>query len=195
MFWVVNGGSVNGPGSSLGFTKTIREQLPDLLGRYGVMTMLDAPCGDMTWMSKTALSLASYIGMDVDEQIIDDNRARHQGTFICANLLTRKRFPKVDVILCRDFLAHLTTEYIGVMVDKFRESGSTYLLASNYPGCSNEFHHEDFESPWLGYLERPHDLTVEPFNLKRLDGIEEQAAPGGVIANAHELALFELQGA
>lgn len=194
MFRVINGGSVNGPGSSLEFTAGIRQQLPDLLRRHDVTTMLDAPCGDRNWLSQIDLTfLHSYIGMDVDAQIIDDNRARYpNATFIKANLLTRPKFPKVDLILSRDFLAHLTTEYIEVMVNKFKLSGSRYLLASNYPGANNEFEYDPTAYPWTGYLERQHDLEAAPFLLQRIDGIPEMSAPGGVIANEHELALFEL---
>ncbi len=112
---------------------------------------------------------------------------------MCTNLLTRPKFPKVDLILCRDFLSHLITPYITVMVDKFIASGSTYLLASNYPGASNDFDYQPDAYPWLGYLERPHDLTAQPFNLHRIDGIPEESPPGGILSHEHELTLFQLR--
>jgi hypothetical protein len=195
-FYFLNG-SVNGPGSSLKYTEGLRRRLPDLLRRYRITTMLDAPCGDMTWLSQTDLtSLHSYLGYDVDQRIIKANkngfRELYQFAFLCTNLLTRPKFPKVDLILCRDFLAHLTDDYIGVMLDKFTSSGSTYLLASNYPGSANDFVYVPEDFPWRGYLERPHDLTQQPFNLRRIDGIPEESPPGGILANQHELALFQL---
>jgi hypothetical protein len=204
MFMVINGGSVNGPGSSLEYTRGLRAALPGLLRHYDITMLLDAPCGDCGWLKNTDLScLDSYIGIDVNQPIIDANR-RELGhykamTFICANLLTRKRFPKVHAILCRDFLAHLPTEQIMGMVNKFEDSGSRYLLASNYPGADNTFDYAAYLSanpdvPWAGYMERPHDLTAAPFHLKRVDGIDEMSPPGGVIAQPHELALFELHG-
>jgi SAM-dependent methyltransferase len=191
-------GSVNGPGSSLEYTRYMRKALPDLLRKYGITTMLDAPCGDWTWMRTLDLTfLYSYIGMDVERRLIEANRlstlSLKNVTFVCANLLTRKTFPRVDLILCRDFLAHLPNEYISQMLERFKASKSTYLLASNYPGASNVFHYKPEEYPWLGYLERPHDLRLNPFDLKQLDAISEQSPPGGVIAKKHELALFYLQ--
>jgi hypothetical protein len=193
----MNGGTVNGPGSSLRYTTNLREQLPDLLKKYGIQTVLDAPCGDLTWIKQTRLDfLYSYIGMDVDRRIIDTVRAEmapwKQATFICTNLLTRKKLPKVDVILSRDFLAHLTNDYLELMINKYRASGSRYLLASNYPGASNNFEYDPEDFPWDGYLERPHDLTTWPYNLTRIDGIPEESAPNGVLINDHELALFQL---
>ena len=78
------------------------------------------------------------------------------------------------------------------MLDKFTVSGSKYLLASNYPGEPNEFDYQPDVYPWLGYLERTHDLEAAPFNMERLDGIPEARAPGRDSAPEHELALFRL---
>lgn len=192
-------GSVNGPGSSLEFTRNLREELPDLLRHYRIGSMLDCPCGDLTWLADTDLRmLHSYVGMDVEKRLIDANQHNFRSFgnygFVCCNLLTRKRFPKVDLILSRDFLAHLTTEWIEHMIGKYKESGSTYLLASNYPGTrTNDFDYDPYAYAWVGYIERPHDLELPPFNLKKIDAIEEQPAPSGVISRRHELALFELQ--
>lgn len=196
-FLAINGGTVNGPGSSLEYTQKLRDVLPGFLRRYQISTILDAPCGDLTWIGQLDLGfLYSYIGFDVDPRIIESNRVRFgakpQFTFAVSNLLTRKRVPKVDVILCRHFLQHLTTEYMISVVEKFQHSRSRYLLASNYPGASNDFDYNPDDYPWLGYLERAHDLTAEPFNLTRIDGIPEHSPPGGVLAKKHELALFEL---
>jgi hypothetical protein len=196
LFCIINGGSVNGPGSSLRYTEELRDLLPKLLQKYGITTMLDAPCGDRTWTKKLDLGcLHSYLGFDVDPRIINTNKLEttdERFVFVCTNLLTKKKFPKVDVILCRDFLAHLTNPYIGLILNKFKTSGSRYLLASNYPGSGNEFEYKPEEYPWNGYLERQHDLTLEPFNLTRIDGIPEDSPPGDVLANEHELALFDL---
>lgn len=197
LFCAINKGSVNGPGSSMGCTTGLREELPQLLRHYQVQTMLDAPCGDLTWIKATDLSfLHSYIGMDVESRIVKDLQTafhhRHGYAFVCTNLLTRKKFPTVDLILCRDFFSHITTEHITNVISKFKDSGSTYLLASNYPGADNNFDYHPEEFPWIGYLEREHDLETEPFGLQKIDSIPEQSAPGGVLRSKHELALFQL---
>lgn len=197
LFCAMNGGSLNGPGSSLKYTGDLRQQLPQLLRAYGVSSMLDAPCGDLTWLRETPLQfLHSYIGMDVEPRLIERNVEQMQhwpaATFVCTNLLTKKRLPKADVILCRDFLAHLPTEYIVEMVQKFKDSGSRYLLASNYPDAVNDYTYDPRDFPWLGYLERPYDLTAVPFGLRKIAALREDCAPSGVISTEHELALFEL---
>jgi hypothetical protein len=198
------GGSVNGPGSSLSCTMSIREWLPGLLRRYQIRSMLDAPCGDWTWMSRVDLGGIHYVGWDIDLEQIRRNRDAYERKpgdyslplrlchFYARNILTVAGVPRVDLILCRDFLAHLPTEHIIAVLDKFRASGSAYLLASNYPGADNEFDYHPEHYAWLGYCERPHDLEQPPFNLAKIDSIPEDRAPGGVISNAHELGLFRL---
>jgi hypothetical protein len=192
------GRPINGPGSSIAGAGRLVIEIPKLLHKYGVSTMLDAACGDLTWMQHADLRfLHSYIGIDFNKEAIEKNRLRYNQrgnmVFMCANLLTRKRFPPVDLILCRDFLAHLPTEWIMVMLERFRASGALWLLASNYPGADNNFEYDPSQWTWEGYMERAYDLTKPPFLETRIDSIPERSAPKGVIAREHELALFALQ--
>lgn len=193
----LNGNSFNGPGSSLLYTEELRIALPRIFRRYQVVTMIDAPCGDLTWIRHTDLTrLYRYIGIDIDERIIENNKnIMHQNKvfeFLCSNILTLDGLPRVDLILCRDFFAHLTNEAIELAIKRFRDSGSKYLLASNYIGSNNSFTYRPEDYPWKGYMERTYSLTDPPFGLSRIDGIPEDSPPDGVISHSHELALFEL---
>jgi hypothetical protein len=189
------GGSLNGPGSSLGCTESIRLRLPGLLNAYQIRSVLDAPCGDWTWMSQVDLTGIDYLGWDVDPEQIRRNQAAYEREgvrFLAVNILKTLLRPRVDLILCRDFLAHLPTNYISAVLDRFQRSGSRYLLASNYPGVTNEFDYHPEHFAWLGYMERPHDLSRPPFSLERINWIAEDPTPGGVNSTPHELALFRL---
>jgi hypothetical protein len=200
------GGSLNGPGSSLGCTEPLVLHLRELLDRHQISSLLDAPCGDWTWMRHVNLGRMIYVGWDVDIEQIQRNRDGF-GTprvtvtpddpagcfFFARNILTVPRLPVMDAILCRDFLAHLPTEHIELVLRKFADSGATYLLASSYPGVSNEFDYKPENFAWLGYCERPHDLEAAPFSMTKIDAIEEIPGPGGVIALPHELAVFRLR--
>lgn len=57
--------SISGPGSSLAETVALREELPRLLRRLGVRSMLDAPCGDCYWLGHIDLDLDRYLGIDI----------------------------------------------------------------------------------------------------------------------------------
>jgi hypothetical protein len=55
--------SLSGPGSNLAGTAMVRRALPALLRKYGVRTLLDAPCGDLYWMREVVdASEVQYIG-------------------------------------------------------------------------------------------------------------------------------------
>jgi hypothetical protein len=193
------GGSVNGPGSSLGCTTGLVADLPEFWRRHGISSLLDAPCGDWTWMQHVDLTGVIYVGWDCDEELIRRNRERFErrgdgrmAWFFCRNILTIHKLPIMDAVFCRDFLAHLPTEHIVDVLAKFQASRCTYLMASNYPGVSNEFEYHPENFAWLGYCERPHDLEAAPFHLSKIDALPEIAGPGGVISLPHELALFRL---
>jgi hypothetical protein len=187
--------SYSGWGSNLAFTAPIREWLPRIIKRYGIKTMLDAPCGDLNWLQHVDLGHPAYIGWDVEPFIVERNRERFpQHTFHRVNLLEVKSVPKVDLILCRDFFIHLPNEYITLVLNKFRDSGSHYLATTTYPGISNDHECplEGGEDGLLGYYCHPVNLEAEPFNLRgRLDAVRETL---DVDEDTHELALFSLRG-
>lgn len=191
---VLINGSMNGPAANMAGSANVRHELPFLLREYKITSMLDVPCGDLSWIRHTDLrSLYVYIGVDVDRRLIDEaRRACPMGGFICANILTREKLPVVDLILCRDFLMCLPDEHLQSVIEKFKCSAAAYLLASNYPGSSNTFDYHPEQFPILGYLERPYDLTAPPFNLEQIDGIIENQASAGLVSKPHELALFKI---
>ena len=69
-----NDESVSGPGSTLETTEKVRMQLPPLLERLEVHTILDAPCGDYNWFRLIPRSDVSYIGGDIVEPLIQRNQ-------------------------------------------------------------------------------------------------------------------------
>lgn len=185
--------TANGPGATMALTEDLRAWLPELFARYHVKTILDVPCGDMNWMQHVNRDGIGYAGWDVEPEIIDDNIARFGPMFSCVNLLTVPKVAKADLILCRDFLICLPNDHVAAVLDKFKASGSRYLLTSHYPDADNDFVYKPEDFAWLGYVERPINLEAAPFNLgPKLEAIEELPGPGGVISSPHELALFQL---
>lgn len=61
-----NAESRSGDGSTLAYTARLREQLPLLISRYRVRSMLDLPCGDFNWFRHVELPASvDYIGADI----------------------------------------------------------------------------------------------------------------------------------
>lgn len=133
--------SKSGSGSSLDGSESLRRQLPSLLSELGVRVFLDAPCGDFHWMSQVVGSLDRYIGVDIVEELITENRALYETDsvrFLCADICSAS-LPKCDMILCRDCCIHLPTRLISALLQNFKESGAEYLLLSN-DADSEEYH-------------------------------------------------------
>lgn len=127
--------SVSGVGSEMATTAVIRKLLPDLLGREGARRMLDIPCGDFHWMQQVDLSGVHYIGGDIVPQLIQQDQARFarpDREFRVLNLL-EDELPKVNLILCRDCLIHLSFEHIRQALQNIKRSGADYLLTNTYP--------------------------------------------------------------
>jgi SAM-dependent methyltransferase len=176
-----DGESVSGYGSTVVGTSDLRTNLPELVTRYGVKRFLDAPCGDLNWMSKVSLPIDQYIGADIVSDIVERLRSTYSGSnreFLVADICADP-LPKVDMIMCRDCFIHLPLRKIKAALANFKGSGSTYLL-TNYDGFVKR--NEDIPT---GYY-RPVNLTAPPFSLpepieKIPDGelIPEHAALAG----------------
>lgn len=181
--------SPSGPGASLDQTAAIRRQLPPLLHRLGVRTLLDLPCGDCHWMSAIDLSSVHYIGADFLPELIETNLRRHGGPKRDFRVLdlTSSPLPRVDLILCRDCLVHLSFSDINRALGNIRASGSTYLLTTTFPQQATN---TDIRTgDW-----RPLNLAAAPFHwpppVELL--VEECTEADGVFADK-SLGLWELR--
>jgi hypothetical protein len=124
-----------------------------------VSSLLDAPCGDF-WLRELDYDFESYVGVDVVKELIIKNQEMY-GTplreFRSLNLI-EDALPTSDLVFCRDLLIHLSFEHGRRVLENFRQSGSTWLLCSNYPEIPNT---HDIKTG--GY--RAVNLMREPFGL------------------------------
>ncbi len=133
--------SVSGPGSEVRETEEVRKLLPDLIRRLEVKILLDAPCGDFAWMSSVDIGDCHYIGADVVEALILEDRKLYScpnREFLCADL-TCDTLPRADLVMCRDCLIHLSFKHAKQVIANFRNSKSTYLLATTNPGVKDNW--------------------------------------------------------
>ncbi len=121
--------TVSGTGSELNVTEKMRSEFSALIKQLGVTSIADAPCGDLNWMMHVDLGTCRYIGIDIVQEIIENNIKIFGGTkeFKHLNLL-ENIIEQVDLILCRDMLVHLTYEQIFIAMRNFKQSGSKYIL-------------------------------------------------------------------
>jgi SAM-dependent methyltransferase len=172
--------SRSGVGSSLDSTRVLRKKLPDALHQLGTRVLLDAPCGDFTWMNHVDLTGIEYIGADIVRSIIESNRsdfARDDRRFIELDL-TRDDLPDADVLLCRDCLVHLSYANIARVLENVRRSKIRFILMTAFPGRGDNKDVDDGD--W-----RPLDLEAAPFSFPapRLTIVEECDEEGGSYAD------------
>ncbi len=157
---VVTTESVSGEGSTLAQTATLRAELPGLLRKLGVRSLLDLPCGDFNWMQHLDLTGIRYTGGDIVPALVERNQAQFGNKnrqFLHLNLLTDP-LPAADLLFCRDCLVHLSLADVRAALDNIRRSDITYLATTH-------FHDEPENADILTGGWRPLNFFKAPFNF------------------------------
>jgi len=155
--------SVSGPGSTLEATKNIRREMPALLRALQIKTLVDAPCGDCNWISTCLPKEIAYIGGDIVNEIVQQNRMRypHFGEFRLMDIINDK-LPTADAILVRDCLIHLPNELALKALKNIYAADIKYLFSTSYVLVQEN---EDVE---IGDFRRI-NLQLSPFLLPEPD--------------------------
>jgi hypothetical protein len=74
--------------------------------------LLDAPCGDASWIKSCPIGV-SYTGVDIVPSLIAANvmqtqRGEFSSRFLTADI-TKDALPRADAIRCRDCFVHLSS--------------------------------------------------------------------------------------
>ena len=143
--WSIKDDPLSGEGSSLTATKETVKILDGVIKKYNIKSMYDSACGDMTWMPIVLKNNPGlkYIGGDVSEYIININKKRedlkeYEFRVIDFTKDNISNIPNVDLILCRDVLQHLDIKRVMNGLNNFSNSGSKFLLATNYLKTTKE---------------------------------------------------------
>jgi hypothetical protein len=99
-----------------------------------------------------------YIGADIVEEIVRQNRAAYPQHEFRKLDLCRDDLPKVDLVHTRDCLVHLSNEHIFEAVANLKRSGSTWLLTTHFLDCfqnepisTGDWRMLNFEYPPFGW--------------------------------------------
>jgi hypothetical protein len=152
--------SSSGLGSEMEATAVLRAELPRLLSKLGVASLLDAPCGDAGWINHADLGVR-YVGVDIVPSLIERLQARAaageiKGDYRLADI-TEDTLPRCDAILCRDALVHLSFANIKRAVANFRTSGAAWLIATTFPEWHINGDCEDGDWRALNFERAPFD--------------------------------------
>jgi hypothetical protein len=173
----VLGAPQSGFGSTVNNTAELRSLVLNtaicLFKGQSTLSIVDAPCGDMTWMPLLINELANeferveYTGVDVVEELVEINRKSTcfsenvSWKFECSDV-TRDRIADCDIFFCKDLVNHLTNRDVARLLENLQISNCKCAMITSNTGCENS------ELPREGdYASRPIDLEAAPFSLPK----------------------------
>ncbi len=184
--------SLSGRGSDLDQTKRIQEELPKLLHKYGVVSLIDLPCGDQNWISKVPLENIDYLGADIVKELIQKNQELHgsrERTYVELDI-TQEIPSRATLILCRDLLVHLNTQQIYKALHNMKRSGSSFILTTTFTD-NRAYRNLPIITRSVGW--RPINLQAAPFNFPEpLEVINEECTEGEGVFADKSLGLWRL---
>lgn len=179
--------SISGTGSNLMQTEEIRKEIPKLIEKYSIRSVIDVPCGDFHWFQKMHLNLEYYLGGDIVDDLINENTkeyANERRQFKIIDV-TKDPLPKSDLVFCRDCLVHLSYLDIEKAILNIKNSNSKYLLTTTFANHNNR---NIITGNW-----RQINLQNPPFNFKvPIAIINENCTEGGKENEDKSLALWEI---
>jgi SAM-dependent methyltransferase len=181
--------SVSRWGSELGNTERIIRELPSLLQRHGVTSVLDVPCGDFSWMRHVDLGGLDYIGGDIVPELVTVNQrafgsARRR--FVQFDLLSDP-LPESDLILCRDCLVHFSRGDVFRALTQFAKTSARFLLTTTFTYRSYPRNGDIETGSWT-----PINLETEPYGLAPpIALIVEGSHESIVYAEGYEVPMFD----
>jgi len=128
-------------GSTVAATTRTRALLLEVVESLSIRSMLDVPCGGMTWQPLFLDQLAAtqprfkYLGLDIARPVIERNRQQFRGKPWKFDVLdmTRQPLPRgFDLVHTRDVLQHLPCKAVVASLENIASSGASYLMATSY---------------------------------------------------------------
>lgn len=177
--------SVSGIGSEYSNVLKLIEELPVLLKKYNINSMLDIPCGDYNWMQHVDLNNISYIGADIVDDLVKSNTEKHPSVDFRVLDITSDKLPMVDLVFTRDCLGHLSNENVLKGIKNIKDSGSKFLLATSFTKYN---HNTDIKDGGWKCI----NLMIAPFFLNPIYLINEDCKEGYPHYNDKCMILFKL---
>ena len=128
--------SFSGPGSNNKNTKETIVNLIKIIKKFNIKSITDAPCGDFHWMQKVLIKLPylKYSGIDIVSDIIKKNNQEYSNSRIkfYKKDIIKNLFPNSDLIICRDFLIHLSNKDTKKFLLNLKSSNFKYVLIHGF---------------------------------------------------------------
>ena len=189
-------GDGSGPGSTLQYTFKTRNIIKEVIQKYEIKSMLDAPCGAMAWMPELLKNLTAtnnefkYHGIDLVDEVINKSIQKYSNEFqnwkFSVFDFTQRPLPEGnDLIFSRDALQHLSLNTIVNALQSFATAKtSRYLLVGSYLNNNKNSNIRDGDYFLI-------NLTLPPFSLDTyVDKFREETESGN---GQKFLILYDIQ--
>ncbi|HMI78695.1 MAG TPA: class I SAM-dependent methyltransferase [Ferruginibacter sp.] len=181
--------SISGIGSELKQTETLIKDLGKLLHDLNIKSLLDIPCGDLSWMQRIDLSKIQYTGADIVEDLVEKNKEKYKDKgnfeFKVINLINDP-LPGSEMIIIRDCLVHFSFADIFKALENIKSSGCKYLLTTTFP--KHPVNYNITTGEW-----RTINLQKKPFNFPPpIFVINENCAENNGRYNDKSMALWKI---
>lgn len=179
-----SGETLSGAGSTLYQTETVREVIHNIIKEFKITSILDAPCGDFNWMKHMNFGEVSYLGVDIVESVIKQNKEKYKSNNIDFDFkdITVDYLPQKDLIICRDCLQHLSLNNVKKALNNFKKSGAAYLLVNFYTNTSGNWNISNGDYYRI-------NLLLDPFNLPKPIVIYNENQPKEASVQRQDVSL------
>jgi len=158
--------SKSGPGSSLKNTENIRIEIPKLIEKYKIKTILDLPCGDFHWFKKIINDLKiNYLGGDIIDELIEINNKKYKNQYInFINIdIINDSLPSTDLLICRDCIFHFSYNDINRLFTNLKKSNIKFILITTHDFENLKLNNKDILTGSFRFI----DLFKYPFSFEK----------------------------
>lgn len=147
--------------------------LEAVVDAFGIRSILDAACGDATWMVPYFVSRhpeIAYTGVDVVAEVVARNRQRHPGLqFVTVDLSEQPLPGGSQLIFSKETINHMHLNDAQLAIRRFVATGAKYLLTNVHEGADNmEGLKKTCHTTYIKY-----DYSAPPFELNRIARVVE----------------------
>ena len=122
--------SRSGPGSAVSRTGSIRRGLLNVISAYNITSVVDCPCGDLNWISPIVDRIPNYLGIDIVDDLVRDNKGRYPHLRFERDDITTSSLLGSDLLIVRDTLFHFSQEDVKKAIMNIKRNGPKYLLTT-----------------------------------------------------------------
>ncbi len=143
------------------------DYIKNLVKRYNIISINDCPCGLYeNWINLVDLPNlgVKYRGYDINDLVVNRNKEKYPNLEFFEFHMCEEILPSSDLIICRDCLFHFPNDLVIKTLNNFRESKSTYLLATHQQWVeqNENLPPHELANDW-GYREL--NVEIAPYNL------------------------------